>query len=133
MTAKPEWINKGATVVIYTDTDRHDHSPKEVKVLSVAAKSFTVEHPVSSEAKPVRIQFDTLESKRTGTSWNRWNYAVVQVGSEKADKLFAAERMDRIKTTARIAADRWRQDDSPERLDALRKALDVLAEAQGGN
>lgn len=119
------WIVPGAEVVVYSTGS--NPGPRRSTVLKVASQSFTV----AGTHEPLRIQLDTLASKRMGGTWERWYYMVAHPDSEKARELAERERIRRLRSAAHSAAEEWRAgggSKDPAKVDAVIAAFTAYRE-----
>lgn len=112
------WIKPGAEVVVYATGG--NPNPKRTTVDRVAAQSFTLVGITE------RIKLETLQSKRIGGDWHRWNYVVVRPDSPKAKELFRQRRIENLGTNAWSAVDAWNKGGSREDLAKIDAAIEAL-------
>lgn len=109
----PEWIFPGAMVVVLVDDHRSHEDPRVYAgtVGKLAKLSFLVTFGDQEE----RINFKDLKSKDQGSTWNRWQYRVINPESAEADRLREIKLRNRSRNRM---------------LAALRPFSDVNARAQ---
>ncbi len=88
-----DWIKPGAAIAVYQCGRDGSHGLKLTTVDRVAGQSFTTVSPAE------RFKLSTFETKRFGSTWDRWYFAATHPDSATAARVAAADKRARMRTS----------------------------------